>query len=45
VQPDVTRIDAIVEPQARRTTGPLRQQFQERWDRSEPIFEIRTTGL
>jgi hypothetical protein len=45
VQLDVTRHDAIVETQARRAAGPLRQQFQERWDRSEPIFEIHTTGL
>lgn len=44
-QQDVTRVEAIVETGGRRAGAELRMRFQGLWDRSEPIPEIRTTGL
>ncbi|KPL26931.1 MAG: hypothetical protein AMJ72_11680, partial [Acidithiobacillales bacterium SM1_46] len=44
-QQDVTRVEAIVDTGGRRAGAELRMRFQGLWDRSEPIPEIRTTGL
>jgi hypothetical protein len=42
---DTTRMEAAVRMAERQTAGLLQQRFQEMWDHSEPIAEIRTTGL